>query len=86
VLTEAQNARGARARSRSHWRSQRVILFYAKTLVKGPGVLMRPIWSETWLDPRANPTESRCGATLVAVAAGAVVVSMSAPPTPRCRL
>ena len=43
-LTENSSARADRARSRSRWRSAcLVILFYIVTLVKGPGVLERPL-------------------------------------------
>ena len=63
VLTEAQKrARRSRSIAIALALAALVILFYVLTLVKGPGVLMRPILVKLWLDPRTNPIESRCGA------------------------
>ena len=63
VLTEAQKrARRSRSIAIALALAALVILFYAMTLVKGPGVLMRPISAKQWLNPRTNPIESRCGA------------------------
>ena len=63
VLTEAQKrARRSRSIAIALALAALVILIYAMTLVKGPGVLMPPILVKQLQDPRTDTNESPSGA------------------------